>query len=153
SIHQSMRDVTLRVILKSVFGLDEGPERARLERLLSDLLDVVTSAPLLLPFMQVDAGPWSPWGRYRRSTSDAQRILLEEVAERRRAGKVDQTDVLSLLLAARDEDGHPLTDAEVRDMLMTLLAAGHDTTASAIAWAVRWVFACPPIVRRIREEL
>jgi len=83
--------------------------------------------------------------------SDA--LLLDEIRERRAAGDVEERgDILSMLMAARDEDGQPLSDAELRDELMTLLVAGHETTATALAWTLERVVRHPAVLEQLEEE-
>jgi cytochrome P450 len=153
SLHPWTQRITLRVILETVFGFGEGEKRTRIEQLIKELLDIAAWPPMLLPFMQVDLGPLSPWGKWLRKSAVADRILLDEIAERRRAGDSRRNDVLSLLLAARDEAGQPMTDEELRDELITLLVAGHETTATALTWATRWILDSPDVERRLRDEL
>jgi cytochrome P450 len=143
----------MRVILRTVFGFREGPKRAKFEQMLKELLDLASWPPLLLPVMQKDLGPWSPWGKWIRKKRAADVHLFAELAERRAQGDTGRNDVLSLLLAARDEQGNPMTDEELRDELTTLLVAGHETTATAIAWALRWILASPDVEARLRAEI
>ena len=76
------------------------------------------------------------WGRFKRRLAAADALIYEEIERRRREPEVEErSDVLSVLLGARDEDGEPMTDVELRDELMTMLAAGHETTATGLAWA------------------
>jgi cytochrome P450 len=106
-----------------------------------------------LPFTRVDLGPRSPWGRYLRARAAADEIIFDQIARRRaQAGGVEHDDVLALLLAVEDEDGDGLTDAELRDELMTLLLAGHETTATALAWAFERLVRHPAAMTRLREE-
>src|SRR5207237_984644 len=93
------------------------------------------SSLVLIPALRRDVGPWSPWHRFVAARHEVDRLLFAEIAERRAQPPdtlAPRTDVLSLLLQARDEDGAPLTDHELRDELMTLLLAGHETTATAL---------------------
>ena len=152
SLHPHMQDVTLRVILRTIFGFEAGPRFDEMMRRTKQTLELASWAPLLLPFMQVDLGPLSPWGKFKRAKAHGDAYLFEQIAERRSTG-ARGADVLSLLLDARDEEGNPMTDDELRDELTTLLVAGHETTATALAWAVRWTLATPGLVFRVREEI
>ena len=152
SLHPHTQDITLRVIIRTVFGLAEGPRYEEMCRRMKRVLELGSWAPLLIPFVQRDLGPWSPWGKFRRAVEEGDRRIYEAIEERRRT-KERGDDILSLLLDARDEDGEPMTDAELRDELTTLLVAGHETTATALAWAVRWTLATPGLVERVRAEL
>jgi cytochrome P450 len=137
SLHAPMQEITLRVIVRTIFGF-EGAPAERMVRTLRRLIELGTSPALLLPFMQKDLGPLSPWGRFRRATRQGDAVLYEEIARRRTSG-ARGNDVLSLLLDAVDEDGKPMSDVELRDELVTLLVAGHETTATALTWAMRWL--------------
>ncbi len=153
TLHAQMQAITLQVILRTVFGVDEGPRLVRHSKVLTELLDIGAWAPLLLRFLQVDLGPLSPWGRYVRKRDESDALFNEVIAERRAKGTAGRTDVLSLLLDARDEEGHPMTDAELHDELGTLLVAGHETTATALTWAFRWILETPSIAARLHEEI
>lgn len=154
-IHLAMQDITLRVILRAVFGLQGGDRAEQLRLKLSELLNAFNS-PLLSTCLffkplQLDWGPWSPWGQFLRRKRAIDQLLLAEIADRRQ--QPPQDDVLSLLLAARDETGQALTDSELRDELMTLLFAGHETTASALAWAIYWIHHEAGVRDRLLAEL
>jgi cytochrome P450 len=147
----------MRVILQTVFGLREGERMDRIEAALVDLLQT-SSQPLstLMIFagpLQKDLGPWSPWGRFLRKREAVDGLLHEEIAERRADPDRRGDDILSLLLDARDAEGEPLTDGELRDELITLLVAGHETTATALSWALHWLATRPEVRQRLREEL
>jgi cytochrome P450 len=152
-IHERMQAITLRVIVRTIFGIEDGPRFEKLCAQLTELTDLAAWPPLLFPFMQKDLGAWSPWGKFQRKSKEVDRALLDEIARRRREGTVGRTDVLSLLIAARDENGEPLTDEELRDELVTLLVAGHETTATSLAWAFRFILADPQVEDRLRTEL
>ena len=134
ALHPRLQALTLEVILRTVFGLEEGARLDRLRGHLTDVLAVGASPVSLLPPLQRDLGPRSAWGRFLRtrarstpSSSRSSRSAARDGAQR--------DDVLSLLLAARHEDGSPMSPQELRDELMTLLVAGHETTASQLAFA------------------
>jgi cytochrome P450 len=138
ALYGEMQTVTLEVILRAVFGLDDGsPETRELCELLAALSCVGIGSPyLLLPHLQLDLGPRSPWGRVMRLRRDTHRAMDREIARRRRdSGAAQRPDILSLLLQVRDEDGVELTDEQLRDELILLLIAGHETTATSLAWA------------------
>ncbi|MFN9960406.1 MAG: cytochrome P450, partial [bacterium] len=107
-----------------------------------------------MPPLQRDWGPWSPWGRFVRKRRAVDALLYEAIAERRAQPAEERgDDILSLLLDARDEDGQPLTDNELRDELITLLVAGHETTATALSWALYWLASQPETQDRLRQEV
>jgi cytochrome P450 len=152
SLHPSMQDVTLRVIVRTVFGFQEGPRFDEMLRRTKRILVLGSWTPLMLPFMRVDLGPHSPWGKFRRALASGDEYLYEEIEERRRTG-ARGGDVLSLLLDARDEEGRAMSNLELRDELTTLLVAGHETTATALTWAIRWTLAAPGLLERVRAEI
>ena len=138
--------ITMEVIIRAVFGVDD-PERVdELKRLMPGLS---SPSPFLL-LMQRDLGRHSPWGRFVRRRDRVDELLYAEI-ERRRQEPGD--DVLTLLLSARDEEGEPLTDRELRDELITLLLAGYETTATSIAWAFERLLRTPAALARLTEEV
>ncbi|MBD1936252.1 cytochrome P450 [Microcoleus sp. FACHB-68] len=157
SARDVMQEITLRVILHAVFGLDEGERSRQLQHRLGQLMDM-TSSPLkssmlFFPFLQKDLGAWSPWGQFLRRQEKMNELLYAEIRERRENLDPSRTDVLTLLLLARDEAGEGMSDLELRDELITVLAAGHETTATALAWALYWVHRQPQVRERLIEEL
>ena len=155
SVLPSMQAITLEVIMRAVFGVDDRDRRERLGEPLRRLLDMVGNRRrvLLLALTLNRNGPRSPWARFAAARAEADALLYEEIAARRTDPRqADGEDVLSLLLAARDEDGQPLTDSELRDELMTLLVAGHETTATALAWALERLVRHPDVLDRLVEE-
>jgi len=154
-----MQGITMGVILTAVFGLHEGVRYRRLERLLHHSLHLRAgrfgSLLLFFPVLRRDLGPWSPGGRIRRVEQEIRRLLLQEVMERRQrlASGEQRADVLSLLMACRDEQGQGLSDDELHDELITLLFAGHETTATALTWALYWLHRQPEVRDRLLLEL
>ncbi|HEX4805533.1 MAG TPA: cytochrome P450 [Conexibacter sp.] len=148
-----MRALTFEVIARAVFGVTDPARIERLRRALSAVLQL--QGVFLLPGpLRRDLGPLSPGGAMRRRLQAADALLYEEIARRRAAADLDErTDVLSLLLRARDEDGAPLRDAELRDELMTMLLAGHETTATALAFAFDLLTRHPAALERLSDEL
>jgi cytochrome P450 len=148
-----MRALTFEVIVRAVFGVAERERIERLRAALVSLLDM--QAIFVLPnALRRDLGRWSPWGQFRRRLRAADALLYEEIARRRaETDLADRTDVLSLLLRARDEDGEAMTDVELRDELMTMLLAGHETTATGLAFAFDLLLRNPRVLSRLREEL
>jgi cytochrome P450 len=152
SLHEPIHELTLGIILRTVFGLAEGERFRHLSKLLLRGLDVVAWPPLLFPAMQVDLGPWSPWGRYVRVIAELDRTLREEIRAARRRGVEGREDFLATLLQARDDLGNPLDEQEMIDELITMLSAGHETSATALLWALRWVLGDPGLLARVQEE-
>jgi cytochrome P450 family 135 len=152
ALRPRMQEITLEVILRAVFGIEEPGRLARLRAALVRMINV-NAIHGVAKFTRVDLGPHSPWGRYLRARAEADEIIFEQIARRRaQAGAQEHDDVLALLLAVEDEDGAGLTDAELRDELVTLLLAGHETTATALAWAFERIVRHPQVLRRLREE-
>jgi cytochrome P450 len=150
-IHAEMQRITLEVILRTVFGVDQGPRLTRLRDLLTTGIPM-GSKPWNILF-PVDLGPWSPGGRLARIGREVDELLFAEIARRRADGAGERPDVLSMLVEARDEQGHPMTDQELRDEMFTLLVGGHETTATSLAWVFHRLLEHPDVLGRVREEL
>lgn len=152
-LRERMRALTFEVICRAVFGVTE-PERV--SRLRAALVAVIDSTPLymFIPLARADYGRLSPGHRFTTRLRAADSLLMEEIGRRRRAPDLDERfDVLSLLLRARDDDGRAMTDPELRDELFTMLAAGHETTATALAFAFELLMRNPAVLSRLRSEL
>ena len=133
--HDLTQEITLDVILRTVFGVADNAHSDALREALRTLLDVGSSPLLLLPMVQIDLGPRSPWGRMKRLLAEVDRLIYAQIAARREArDERSRDDVLAMLIDARHDDGSPMTDAELRDEMVTLLVAGHETTATTLAW-------------------
>jgi cytochrome P450 len=145
--------ITLAVIMRAVFGVHDEGRLARFERLIEDFarrVGVITSFPML----RRNLGPGSPWPRFLRSRAALDEFIYEEIRLRRaEPGHEERDDVLSLLMAARDEGGEPMSDEELRDEMVTVLGAGHETTATGLAWAVERLTRNPAVLARLRESL
>jgi cytochrome P450 len=153
-IHPEMQRVTLEVILRTVFGLDEGPALTRLRDCIVEGAAIVTANPLLMiQPLQRDLGPLTGWGRALRLRAEADTILYGEFARRRAEGPGSRQDILTMLLEARDESGQPMDDAELRDEMLTLLLAGHETTATTLAWVLYFVLQHPHVLARLHAEI
>ncbi|MBD2168306.1 cytochrome P450 [Calothrix membranacea FACHB-236] len=154
---QAMQEVSLQVILEAVFGVHEGERCQQLKHLTALMSDLfrspLSSSFLFFPFLQQDLGAWSPWGKFVRDREKIDQLLYAEIAERRSQPDPNRTDILSLLMSAHDEEGQPMTDQELRDELMTLLFAGHETTATAMAWALYWTHYHPQVREKLLQEL
>ncbi|HKP89012.1 MAG TPA: cytochrome P450 [Thermoleophilaceae bacterium] len=152
-VRDRMRALTFEVIARAVFGVTEP---ARVEQLRHALVAVIDTGSILMavPFVRTDLGPLSPGGRLARRLAAADALLYEEIARRRAEPDLSgRTDVLSLLLQARDEDGRGMTDPELRDELFTMLAAGHETTATGLAFAIDLLLRNPAALARLREAI
>jgi cytochrome P450 len=147
--------ITLSVIMQAVFGVHDEERLIRFQRLIetfSGRVNAVTAFPILRRHL----GRWSPWTRFVRAREALDEFIYEEIALRRAGGEeaeADRDDVLSLLLAARHDDGSPMSDEELRDELVTVLGAGHETTATALAWAMERLLRTPRVLARLRESI
>jgi cytochrome P450 len=151
-----MQALTLEIILRTVFGVagDEAGKLTDLREALREFLDMTTNPRFLLPMLM--AGPQRIRGvaAFRRRIERVDELIYREIAERRRAGDVgERDDVLSMMIGASHEDGSPMRDEEMRDELLTLLVAGHETTATSLAWAVERLTRNPEKLERLRAEV
>ena len=131
-LHPRLQALTLEIILRAVFGLQEGERLDALRTKLTRILELGSRPAGMLPALQKS---WNPEFREFFALRDACDRLIFDLVEERRNASEERDDVLSMLLAARHEDDTPMSDQELRDELMTLLVAGHETTASQLAWA------------------
>jgi cytochrome P450 len=148
---ERMKHLTLETILRIVFGARGEQEAAPLRDAVHGTLDTVRSMPrmLAMSLVQRDLGPRSPWGRFRLAVERFDALLLDLVARRRAEPGGDS--VLALLLEQRDEHGDPPTDRHLRDQLVALLAAGHDTSAASLAWAFERLARHPAVQARLAD--
>ncbi|MBD2195059.1 MULTISPECIES: cytochrome P450 [Calothrix] len=157
NIRNSMQEITLNVILRVVFGLEEGKQFQELQHLLSSVLDFLgsplLSGALFFSFLRKDLGAWSPWGKVLRLLAQIDEFIYALITERRNDTQENRQDILSLMMAARDADGQPMSDRELRDELMTLLVTGHETTASVLTWAFYWIDRLPEVQEKLLREL
>ena len=155
-IHREMQSITLDVILRAVFGVDEGAAftrvREQVERFVAQANGPSAPFIALKPF-QIDLGRWTPWGRFVRNRAAIRAVLLDEIARRRAEGTAGRSDILSLLVDARDEQGAPMSDAELLDEMFTLLMAGQETTATSLAWVFYHLLRHPDALAWLRAEL
>jgi cytochrome P450 family 135 len=155
AIHPRMQAMTLEVILRVVFGVAQGPRLERLRVVLTKVLEETAS-----PFTQLIGlasrrfGGRGPWAKFEGQLKAVDELLYAEIAERRTAGDCgERDDMLSLMMQARFEDGEPMSDTDLRDQLMTLLLAGHETTATALAWSFDLLLRHRRELARLRESL
>jgi unspecific monooxygenase len=156
-VRSTMQKISFQVILKAVFGLEDGSRYEQLKEILSALLNpkqpFVAALVFLFPPLQRDLGPWSPGGILKQQLQQMDELIYAQIQERRSQPNPSRTDILSLMMAARDEAGEPMTDVELRDELITLLAAGHETTATALAWAFYWIHHLPQVREKLLQDL
>jgi cytochrome P450 len=159
-LHDTMQWITLEVIMRAVFGVRDGQELAHLRDVLARLLHTVAN-PVSIPLgasgeIRVPwfLSPLKSWvRRFERDKAEADRFLYDDIARLRTASREGRTDVLSMLIDARDEDGKGWSDVELRDEMMTLLVAGHETSATSLCWAFCHILRHPPVLARLRAEL
>ncbi|HEY1285724.1 MAG TPA: cytochrome P450 [Solirubrobacterales bacterium] len=148
-----MQAMTLEIIMRTVFGVREGGTLGELRGSLRDFLDLTTNPRLLLPALLLGPGRVTRVPFYRRRIERVDALINREIAARRAVDDIgERDDILSLLIQARHEDGSPMSDQEMRDELLTLLVAGHETTATALAWVVERLARHPDKLARLREE-
>jgi cytochrome P450 len=147
-----MQQVTVEVVLRAVFGLTEGERLDHLRPLVVELLERCRSLSTMVPQLRRSLGGRSPWAGLMRSVAAVDEALFAEI-RRRRAHPTGGADVLSLLLAARDESGAGLGDRELRDELLTLLVAGHETTATALAFTFERLVRAPEAHEKLVAEV
>jgi cytochrome P450 len=151
--------ITLSVISKIIFGMRDSERSDELRKLLPAIFDIDPFVALgfVSKRAQLDLGPWSPWGRFRRKRDRVDELIYSEIADRRRelgiVGAETRDDMLSMLLEARDEEGKAMTDEELRDQLVTMLIAGHETTATSISWAFERLLRTPEVLERLLGAL
>jgi cytochrome P450 family 135 len=149
-----MQEMTLEIIVRTVFGVSEARKLGPLRAALRDFLDLTTNPRLLLPALLLGPRRVVRLAPFRRRIDAVDRLIYREIAERRGAIDLDgRDDILSMLVAARHEDGSPMTDVEMRDELLTLLVAGHETTATSLSWAVERLARHPEKLERLRAEV
>jgi len=157
SMHKVMPEITLQIILRVVFGINPGSRYQQLEKLLSSLLEDVTtplySSLFFFPPLQRDLGAWSPWGQFLRRRQEIDALIYAEISDRRSTYDESRTDILSLLMSAHDENGEQMSDVELRDQLVSLLLLGYETTAAVLAWAFYWIHSSPSVLKTLQEEL
>ena len=157
AIRPCLQAITLEVIMRAVLGIDDANRLEQLRPRVCRLVEMsMGSGAALLPFVGRLRGRarWSPWGRFQQAVRSVDDVLFEEIRRRRCDPQLtDREDILSMLLQARDEHGDRLTDAELRDELVTLLLAGHETTATAGAWTIELLLRHPAALGKLATEL
>jgi cytochrome P450 len=151
-LHPRFQALTLEIILRAVFGLEAGERLDALRGRLTEILEFGTSPTSVNPRLQRSFGGFGPYARFSRARDEVDRLVYDQIDERRRSGD-GRDDVLSILLDARHADGSEMSREEIRDELMTALVAGHETTASELAWAFERLTRHPGVLRRLHEEI
>ena len=150
---QPMMRITLNAILRTVFGA-QGSAFEQLRQLFPPMVPLASRMAVMPAALRRDLGPWSPWGRVQRYRKRYNEIIAELISEARADPAFEErADVLALMLQARYEDGSPISDDHIADELLTLLAAGHETTATTLAWAVERLRRHPRLLSRLTAEV
>jgi cytochrome P450 family 135 len=154
ALRPRMQRITLEVIMRAVFGVDSSARHDELRRHIVKITSLGRNPFLLFITRDRPLGPYAPWARFVRARDALRVVLGEQIRERRGAPDLAQrSDALSSLLLARDDEGRAMTDDEVRDELVTLLFAGHETTATSLAWAFDLLLHHPGALGRLSTEL
>lgn len=145
------------MILKAVFGLQSGSRYEELKKVLLKILNTeqpfLRAMMLVSPSLQKDLGAWSPWGKFLQLTDQVDKLIYAEVKERQENPDPSRTDMLSLTMAPRDEQGQPMSDVELQDELITLLVVGHKTTSTSLTWPLYWIRHFPQVREKLLQEL
>jgi cytochrome P450 len=153
ALHPRLQRLTLEIILRAVFGLEQGRRLDRLRDVLTDVLGFGENPLSVLPALQRFARWLPPLRRFNATVARADALVFELIDERRAEGHGEErSDILAMLLQARHEDGSQMSPREIRDELMTALVAGHETTASQLAWGFERLAREPGVVRRLADE-
>jgi len=157
SAHLAVQNISMEVILRAVFGVPKGKRfdqlREKIDTLLAFFQSPIFISFLYFSFLQKKFGFWSPWGYISQLQQQIDSLIYSEIEERRRQSFHERSDILSLLLSIHDEAGKEISDECLRDELVTILFAGRETTATAIAWSLYWVYKKPEVRSRLLEEL
>ncbi|MEA2468815.1 MAG: cytochrome family [Thermoleophilaceae bacterium] len=152
----TMQQVTLDVIMHAVWGIEEGPRAEELKRRVRAVIEPLSRrfGIVVLAMSGGRFGDRKAVQRFEQRRAELDQMIYEEIAARRTAPDLEEReDVFSMLLGARDEDGEPMTDQELRDELVTLLVAGHETTATGLSWAFELLLRTPRVMNRLRASL
>ena len=144
-VQSRMQEITLDIILRAVFGVHEGARLSSLRALMIEYLKVMVGRNLLLAL--------ASWGRVARLQRDIDRLLHGEIRRCRSEAQAGRTDIMAMLVAAHDEEGRYMSDEEIRDELVTMLLAGHETTATSLAWVMQRMLQYPDVLETARAEV
>jgi cytochrome P450 family 110 len=150
----AMSEISLQIILKTVFGMGEGDRYDQIKSALQAFVEVAaTPMSYLLSNVTTKSNDRFPKSQFWQQRQRIDQLIFAEIADRRTHPDPDRTDILAMLLAARDEAGNALNDQELRDELMTMLLAGHDSSAASLAWALYFIHSNPTIKAKLLAEL
>jgi cytochrome P450 len=155
ALRDTCQDIALDLILRTIFGVEDPDEMRELGEALLRMMEVVES-PVgslgLIPALRFDF-PGSPWRRFLRLRAAVDVQVYRAIARRRSQHGQGRTDMLSMMIASKDENGVAMTDAELRDELITMMVAGHETTATGVCWAFERMFATPRVYEQVQREV
>jgi cytochrome P450 len=151
--HEAMLEISLQIIVELIFGARTPDEVKALSGRTEELMGLLKPVMLFSRAFQTSVFGMGPWARFVKARDGFRSMLLRQVAARREEGLADGTDMLALLMGARDEQGAPMSDEELVDQLVALLVAGHETTSIALSWALYWLHRHPETLARLRAEL
>lgn len=147
--------ISLNIIIETVFGVTNSARQLQMARAIKARIAASNPFLVFMPWTRRSFFGLSAWDRFRRATAELDVLIYEEIHKLRSRAivAIKREDILSHLVCTQNEDGSSLTDQQIRDQLITLLLAGHDTTASATAWAMHWIHRDPQILSRLQREL
>jgi hypothetical protein len=152
-LHSRLQGLTLEIILRAVFGLDEGAQLDELRESLTAVLAFAENPLSVIPPLRERLRWWGPVREFERVAARTDELVFALIEERRASDASDRDDVLAMLLSARHEDGTEMSRQELRDELMTALVAGHETTASQLAWAFERLAREPRVAAKLAAEV
>lgn len=147
------QQIMLQIVLRDVFGVSDAAEQAELEKRVRELFEASSPALIFFPALRHRFGGIGPYASWQRADARLTRLIHELIARRRAEPAGDRTDVLTLLLSARYDDGTAPGDDVLHDELMALFLAGHAATSTTISWVMYWVHRDPAILAKLRAEL
>ncbi len=158
SVLPSMQAISFQVISKAVFSLEEGARYEQLKKLFIAILNpkrpLLRVVMLLFPLLRSALGSWSPWKKFMGQIQEIDELIYAEIWERKeQPNNSSRSDILSLMISARDEQGQGMTDVELRDQLITLLVAGYEAPTTALYWALYWIHHLPEVQEKLLQEL
>jgi len=151
-VQPMMQAISLDVILRAVFGVHDPVRTEAWLRTILDDVRAVTPALIFIPQLRRPLGGFGPWARHLAARARFDAMLFDEIRERRRDAREGE-DILGLILSARYDDGSAMADEEVRDQLITLVVAGHETTGTSLAWSIDWLSRLPAVRDRLQTEV
>jgi cytochrome P450 len=152
-MHPRMQALTMEVILAAVFGLRSGDRLDELRLALTEMLEFGLSPLSLLPPAQRAPFGLGPWAKFIKVRARADELIYAEIEDRRNREDDGGNEIIGSLVAARHEDGSPMSDVEIHDELLTLLVAGHETTATQLAWTLERLTRAPEVLARLVEAV